>query len=177
MIKCPAAKWVSAMADAAQPADAKPSKKGIAGKILGPLLLILAAAGAGAGGAYLMPMLVPQHGEKPRPPSPKVAPLEYVELDNSFTSNLKDTGRFVQLRIAISTQGGTTVVEAVERHRLAIIAAVLGVLAETGEADLDAPGGREALTRKMRIAINDVLQRKSGIAGVDDVFLTSFVLQ
>jgi flagellar basal body-associated protein FliL len=29
----------------------------------------------------------------------------------------------------------------------------------------------------MRLGINDVLQRKSGIAGVDDVFLTSFILQ
>jgi flagellar FliL protein len=112
-----------------------------------------------------------------KPPEPQVAPLEYVELPNSFTANLKDTGRFVQVKIAISTQGGPPVVEAVERHRVAIVAAVLSILTDSTEEDLQANGGRDALARKMRIAINDVLQRKSGIAGVDDVFLTSFVLQ
>lgn len=156
-------------------ADA-PAKKGLLARLLLPVLLLLGGAAAGAAGALLVPPLLPGAGPA-KPPAPKVAPLEYVEIDNSFTANLKDTGRFLQVRIAISTQGGATVVEAVERHKVAIIAAVLGVLAETGEADIMAPGGREALTRKMRIAVNDVLQRKSGIAGVDEVFLVSFVLQ
>ncbi len=166
------------MADAATAADATPppKKKGLIGKLLLPLILLLAGAGAGAAGMMFMPDLKPQDGTQ-KPPAPTVAPLEYVEIDNSFTANLKDTGRFIQVRIAISTQGGPPVVEAVERHRVAIVSAVLGVLAETGEADISVPGGREALTRRMRIAINDVLQRKSGIAGIDDVFLTSFVLQ
>jgi flagellar basal body-associated protein FliL len=161
------------MADAAA---VTPPKKGLLARLLLPLLLLLGGAGAGAAAALLIPPLLPQAGPA-KPPAPKIAPLEYVEIDNSFTANLKDTGRFLQVRIAVSTQGGPPVVEAVERHRVAIIAAVLGVLAETGEADITAPGGREALTRKMRIAVNDVLQRKSGIAGVDEVFLVSFVLQ
>ena len=165
----------------AEPADAAaaaaPPKKRAIARLLGPLILVIVAAAAGAGGALLLPQFLPQSGAAEKPPAPKIAPLEYVEIENSFTSNLHDTGRFVQLRIAISTQGGAPVVEAVTRHRVAIVSAVLEVLSETGEADLNAPGGREALTRRMRIAINDVLQRKSGIAGVDDVFLTSLVLQ
>lgn len=165
------------MAEKAETAEPAAPGKGLIGRIVGPLMLIVAAVAAGAGGAYVMPMLVPQPGAAAKPTPPRVAPLEYVEIENSFTSNLRDTGRFIQIRVAISTQGGAPVVEAVERHRVAIISAVLGVLAETGEADLNAPGGREALTRRMRIAINDVLQRKSGVTGVDDVFLTSFVLQ
>ncbi len=177
MIPGTVARTGATMAEKAEAAEAKAGEKGLVGKVLGPLVLIIAAAAAGAGGAYVMPMLAPQPGATPKPPAPKIAPLEYIEIDNSFTSNLRDTGRFVQIRVAISTQGGTPVVEAVDRHRVAIISAVLGVLAETGEAELNAPGGREELTRKMRIAINDVLQRKSGVAGIDDVFLTSFVLQ
>ena len=81
------------------------------------------------------------------------------------------------MKIAISTQGGPPVAEAVKRHHVAIVAAVLDILADTREEDLASPGGRDVLTRKMRLSINDVLQRKSGIAGVDDVFLTSFVMQ
>jgi flagellar FliL protein len=165
------------MADAA-PATSElaPKKKGLLGRIFVPLLMLLVGAGAGAGGAMFIPTLLP-HSDEKKVEKPKVAPLQYVEIDNSFTSNLKDTGRFVQVRIAVSTNGGETVVEAVERHKLAIIAAVLDVLSDTSEAELGAPGGRDKLSRQMRMAINDVLQRKSGIAGVDDVFLTSFVLQ
>lgn len=156
-------------------AEAAAPKKGLVGRLLLPLVLLLTGAGAGAGGAIFLPGLVPQSGAAK--PEPKVAPLEYVEIDNSFTSNLKDTGRFVQLKIAVSTQGGPPVLEAVERHRLALIAVVLGILADSSEAELREPAGRELLTRRMRVAINDLLQRKSGIAGIDDVFLTSFVLQ
>jgi flagellar FliL protein len=162
-------------------ADAAPKKKGLIGRLLLPLLLLLGGAAAGAAGAIFAPTLMPHppgaDGAKEKPPTPQVAPLEYVELPNAFTANLKDTGRFVQVKIAISTQGGPPVVEAVERHKVAIVAAVLGILTDSTEEELQAPGGRDALARKMRIAINDVLQRKSGIAGVDDVFLTSFVLQ
>ncbi len=151
-------------------------KPGLLKRLLLPVLLLVAGAVAGAAGSVFVPKLIPRSAAE-KPPAAEVAPLEYVEIENSFTSNLKDTGRFVQMKIAISTQGGAPVVEAVKRHHVAIVAAVLGVLAETGEGELSAPGGREALARRMRVVINDVLQRKSGLAGVDDVFLTSFVLQ
>jgi flagellar basal body-associated protein FliL len=157
-------------------ADAPP-KKSLLARILLPLLMLIGGAAAGAAGAIFAPTLLPSTQGKEKPETPEVAPLEYVELPSPFTANLKDTGRFVQVKIAISTQGGPPVVEAVERHRVAITAEVLGVLTDTGEEELATAGGREALARRMRIAINDVLQRKSGIAGVDDVFLTSFILQ
>ncbi len=164
------------MPDAAITPATEAPRPGLLKRLMLPLLLVIAGAAAGAAGAILAPTLLPQSGEK-KPPAPQIAPLQYVEIDNSFTANLKDTGRFVQVKIAISTQGGQPVVEAVERHHVAIVSAVLAQLADTDEARLVQPGGREALARSMRMAINDVLQRKSGIAGVDDVFITSFVLQ
>lgn len=176
------------MAESLTFADEPPKAKkgGKLKRILLPLLLLVVGLGAGAAGMYFAPTLLPgllpaASGEagqlQPKPPAPKVSPLTYVELPNSFTSNLKGSGRFIQVKIAISTHGGPPVVEAVERHRVAIVAAVLQILAETSEDDLEAPGGRDRLTGRMRMAINDVLQRKSGVAGVDDVFLTSFVVQ
>lgn len=163
------------MAEAAAVVE-QPPRKGFLARLILPLALLLAGAGAGAAGAYFVPILLPNQG-KETPPKPQVAPLQYVEIDNNFTANLQDTGRFAQVRIAVSTQGGTPVVDAVTRHKPAIVAAVLSILAEAGEEDLHSSAGREALTRRMRIAINDVLQRKSGIAGIDDVFLVNFVLQ
>lgn len=164
------------MADAAEAPAEAPPKKGLLARLLVPLLMLVSGAAAGAAGAVFMPTLIPMP-EAETPPAPEVAPLQYVEIPTPFTANLKDTGRFVQVKIAISTQGGQPVVEAVERHRVAIVAEVLGVLTDTSEEQLATAAGREALARRMRLGINDVLQRKSGIAGVDDVFLTSFILQ
>jgi flagellar FliL protein len=165
-------------------APGKPAGRRGLMRIILALLLLLAGVGAGIGAAMFVPGLLPASPtgpaeEAPARPKvvPKASPLEYVEIDNVFTSNLKDSGRFVQVRIAVSTHGGKPVVDMLERHRLAIISVVLGVLAEATEAELSQPGGRDQLTRQMRIAINDLLQRKSGIAGIDDVYLTSFVVQ
>lgn len=154
-----------------------PPRSGLVKRLALPLLFLVTGVAAGVGGAIFVPPLLPAAENPDKAPTPRHAPLEYVEIDNSFTANLKDTGRFVQVRVAISTQGGQPVVDAVERHRIAIIAAVLAILADTGEEELAAPDGRDRLTRRMRVSINDVLQRKSGIAGVDDVFLTSYVVQ
>jgi flagellar FliL protein len=164
------------MAEAAEAPAEAPAKKGLLKKLLLPLLLLVGGAAAGAAGAVFAPTLIPMPAAE-KPPAPEVAPLQYVEIPTPFTANLKDTGRFVQVKIAISTQGGQPVVDAVERHQVAIVAEVLGVLTDTSEEQLSTAAGREALTRRMRLGINDVLQRKSGIAGVDDVFLTSFILQ
>lgn len=175
----PEAPAPSAAATAAPAGEA--ARPGLLKRLILPVLLVVAGAAAGVAGAvlapaFLPPALLPQSGPE-KPPEPRISPLEYVEIDNSFTANLKDTGRFAQVKIAISTQGGAPVVEAVKRHHVAIVSAVLGTLADTQESELTETGGRDALARRMRIAINDVLQRKSGIAGVDDVFITSFVLQ
>jgi len=164
------------MAEAAEAPAGAPAKKGLLARLLLPLLLLVGGGAAGAAGAVFIPTLMPKPAAE-RAPKPEVAPLQYVEIPTPFTANLKDTGRFVQVKIAISTQGGQPVVDAVERHRVAIVAEVLGVLTDTSEEQLATAAGREALTRRMRLGINDVLQRKSGIAGVDDVFLTSFILQ
>lgn len=163
-------------------------KPGLVKRLLLPLVLLLVGLAAGAGAMLVAPTYFPElfpgaapegEGEAPAPKPRKVkqAPLSYIELDNSFTANLKDSGRYIQVKIALSTHGGEPVAEAVAQHKVAIVAATLAVLADTTQEDLEAPGGRDRLAARMRMAINDVLMRKSGAAGIDDVFLTSFVVQ
>ena len=151
-------------------------KRGLMQRLLLPALMLLGGVGGGFAAAHLLPPYVAAL-TAPKAPQPQPSPLQYVSIDNSFTANLKDSGRFVQVQIAVSTQGGQVVVDMVERHHLAIVAAVLDVLAATTETELQQPGGRGELARRMRVAINELLQRKSGLAGVDEVYLTSFVLQ
>ncbi|MGL4541768.1 MAG: flagellar basal body-associated FliL family protein [Polymorphobacter sp.] len=158
---------------------------------LGRLLMLIAmfAAGiaAGGGGAVialsqlgtLSALVGSATAAKPAAEPSPAAPvkLDYVELDNAFTSNLVDTGRYLQVRIAVSTRGGPGVVAAITEHRLAIVSAILAVLGEAGEADVADRAAKDRLRASVRTAINDVLRRKAGTAGIDEVYFTSLVVQ
>ncbi len=162
------------MSDAPVP---KPKKKGG----LMPVLLVVAAfaggAAAGGGGAVMAFASMPG-GKGAAAPEPKEkAHLDYVEIDNAFTTNLVDTGRFLQLRIAVSTTGGPATVAALATHKLAIVSAVLGVLGDASEADVSGAAAKAKLRRELRQIIDTVLRQKAGVAGVDEVFLTSLVVQ
>ena len=138
-------------------------------------------AGAAAGGGAVTGLMILRPaatGGSNKTIAPVVAgPVDYVELDNAFTSNLADTGRYLQLRIAVSTAGGLPVTAALTQHKLAIVSAVLAVLGEVGEADVADRAAKTKLRASVRAAINDVLQRKAHITGVDEVFFTSLVVQ
>jgi len=146
-----------------------------------PIVAAFAGAAAGGGGALvgiatLRPQLL---GGKVEAAHVVVAatPVEYVELDNAFTSNLADTGRYLQLRIAVANTGGPAVAAALAQHKLAIVSAVLAVLGEMGEADVADRAAKAKLRVTIRLAINDVLNRKAHVAGIDEVFFTSLVVQ
>ncbi|GGI92011.1 hypothetical protein GCM10007973_30280 [Polymorphobacter multimanifer] len=177
------------MADA-KPKDETPGKppkarKGGMLKTLGlGLAFILAAGAAGLGatvgvlkfGSSYLPGKAAESGHAPSTAS-LVLPIEYVEIDTPFTSNLVDTGRYLQVRLSVGTTAGPAVVAAVTRHKPAIISAVLGVLGEATEADVADRAAKDAMRVKVREAINAVL-RGRGVAGaVDEVFFTSLVIQ
>ncbi len=151
------------------------------------LMLIAAAfaggAAAGGGGAVMAVMQLgglPVAGGKVKAAANDDATpgkLDYVELDNAFTSNLVDTGRYLQLRIAVSTTGGPAVTAALVKHKLAIVSSVLAVLGEMGESDIATRAAKDKLRTQVRTVINDVLRRKAGTAGIDEVYFTSLVVQ
>jgi flagellar FliL protein len=136
---------------------------------------VIALSQLGSLGGLIGGAPVKYEAEAPAPAVP--TKLDYVELDNAFTSNLVDTGRYLQLRIAISTHGGPTVTAAIAQHKLAIISAVLAVLGEAGEPDVADRAAKDRLRANIRTAINDVLRRKAGTTGVDEVYFTSLVVQ
>lgn len=147
----------------------------------GRLVLITAAfaGGAAAGGAGAVMAFASMSGGPGAHAAAKAEParLEYVEIDNAFTTNLVDTGRFLQLRIAVSTTGGPATVAALTQHKLAVVGAVLGVLGDLSEADVAGGPAKAKLRRKLRETIDAVLRQKAGTAGIDEVYLTSLVVQ
>ena len=150
------------------------------------LLIILAfVAGAGAGGfggvigATRLGLggLGDGHGAREVVARVEQGPLEYVDIDNAFTSNLVDTGRYLQLRISVSTTGGEPLVAAIKQHKPALISTVLSVLGELSEIDVANRAAKDKLRTRLKLAINDALTAKGVGGGIEDVFFTSLVVQ
>jgi flagellar FliL protein len=101
----------------------------------------------------------------------------YFSFSEDFTSNLKGTASLVQVSIACSTHRDYRVVLWLKKHELPIRSAMLAVLADTAEEDVETPKGKEGLQRRLTAAINKVLTDTEGFGGVDAVYFKSFIVQ
>lgn len=123
------------------------------------------------------------HGEEAPHKVPKPVPEEekfqtsYYTFADPITSNLRDSQRFLQIQIGVSTQYDPSVVANVEAHKLALQSDMLAVISTFSEADIDGPDGRALLGRALRDAINARLEKAEGFGGIEDVFFPSFMIQ
>ena len=115
--------------------------------------------------------------QKKETPSVDTFVTSYFEFDGNFTSNLRDSRKFLQLGVGISTQYDETVVENVELHQLALRSEILGTVSDFTEEDIRGKEGRDRLAAKMVEAINAKLEVLEGFGGINSVHFTSFVLQ
>jgi flagellar FliL protein len=101
----------------------------------------------------------------------------YYAVDQTFTSNLRDTDGFMQLGIGVATYYDQKVIDHVTNNIMPIRSAVLMVLADQDSFALQTPEGKKALQKQLKDAINQVLISKEGFGGIDDVYFTSFIIQ
>ena len=172
------------MATTAAETDAKPAKtKGAGGAGKTVLIVIAATLGAAAGGfgAVIAAGALGFGGGGTAKHTEAAAPaahaVEYVELEQAFTSNLADTGRYLQVKLSVSQSGGGAITSAMAQHKPAIVSAVLGVLGEASEADVATREAKDRLRRRLQQVINETLKHNGVAGGVDEVFFTSLVVQ
>lgn len=101
----------------------------------------------------------------------------YYEFPGNFTTNLRDSRKFLQVAIGVSTQYDEIVIQNVETHQLALRSEVLGVISEFTEEQVQGKEGRDAIAAAMRDAINEKLEDLEDFGGIEGVHFTSFVLQ
>ena len=101
----------------------------------------------------------------------------YYQIEAPFTSNLKDSGSFAQISLAIATYYDSRLLENIKQHEIAVRSAVLMRIADQDEMVLSTPQGKEALQKELKDAINKILLEKTGFGGVDNVYFTNFVIQ
>lgn len=189
------------MSDAALPdLDGRP-KGGFFKKLITWLLatIVLAGAGFGAGFYYADAPLSPSQevlrlieknaadaaAEEETGPMrvPREMPqteqfeTSYYEFPDALTTNLKGSRRFLQVGVGLSTQYDATVIANVERHAMALRSDMLGVMSGFTEEEVEAEGGRDKLSTRLKDAINARLLELEGFGGIEDVFFRTFVLQ
>ena len=101
----------------------------------------------------------------------------YFEFPGTFTTNLMNSRRFLQVGLGVSTQYDDTVMGNVEAHQLALRSEILNTMSEFSEADVQGKTGREALAIALRDSINLKLVDLEDFGGIQEVHFTSFVLQ
>lgn len=109
--------------------------------------------------------------------APETFVTSYYEFPGNFTTNLRDSRKFLQIGIGISTQYDESVVQNVETHQLALRSEILGIISGFTETDVQGKQGRDAMALAMRDAINAKLTELEGFGGVEGVHFTTFILQ
>jgi len=103
--------------------------------------------------------------------------IAYYSFPEDFTSNLRNSEGMVQMSLAASTRYDGRVLMWLDEHQLAVRSRLLVEIADTDEADVLSPEGKQRLQKRLTAAINDVLETNEGFGGVDNVHFRSFIVQ
>ena len=90
-------------------------------------------------------------------PENQVFLTTYYEFPGSFTTNLMNSRKFLQISVGVSTQYDDRVMVNVEAHQLALRSEILGTMSEFTEESIQGKAGREALATSLQDAINSKL--------------------
>lgn len=113
---------------------------------------------------------------KPVPQEEKFV-TSYYEFPSPFTTNLKNSRKFIQAGLGIGTQYDASVIENLKKHELAVRSEVLLILADQTEADLIGIENRKKVQDKIRDGINMILTERERFGGIENVFFTTLVMQ
>jgi flagellar protein FliL len=110
-------------------------------------------------------------------PDPKKYEITYFPIEQQFTSNLVDGESFIQIGLSIGTYYDGRMIANIKRQMVPIRSAVLTVLSTQNASIISSPEGRQMLQAQLTRSVNHVLRDKEGFGGVENVYITSMVIQ
>jgi flagellar FliL protein len=109
----------------------------------------------------------------------KLEPALYVPLDPPFVVSF-ETGdgetRFVQLTLQAMARSEKTI-NAIKQHAPAIRNSFLFLISGYKVEDLATLKGKEKLRAEMLVAANEIMEKNTGSAGIEELYFTSLVIQ
>ena len=101
----------------------------------------------------------------------------YFEFPGEFTTNLKDSRKFLQVGVGVSTQYDEKVMEIVDQHQLAMRSEILSIMSDFTEETISGSKGKKALSNDLLKGLNLKLEALKEFPGIESVYFTSFILQ
>jgi len=100
-----------------------------------------------------------------------------MQIEKDFLVNLMNSKKVMSVSLALMTHYDERVFENVKKHELALRSAVLDVLRQVPESDINKPEFRVELARKIRNAMNSLLEKYEDFGGIEEVLYTNMVIQ
>ncbi len=101
----------------------------------------------------------------------------YLELERPLLANVTGSRKVMQIRLAVMTYYDERVFNNIKKHEFALRSAILDVMRQSTEADINKPVFRTELAEKIRLTVNALLEKYEDFGGVEEVHFTEFVVQ
>jgi flagellar FliL protein len=111
--------------------------------------------------------------------TPESARFEYsyMQIEKDFLVNIMGSKKVMSISLAVMTHYDERVFANVKKHDFALRSAILDILRQVPEADVNKPEFRVELARKLRDAMNTLLEKYEDFGGIEEVLYTNFVIQ
>ena len=101
----------------------------------------------------------------------------YFEFPGDFTTNLKNSKKFLQISVGVSTQYDEKVMEVVDQHQLSLRSVILSIISDFTVEDIAGSEGKNKLAKDLLDGMNKKLDELKEFPGIEGVYFTSFVVQ
>lgn len=108
---------------------------------------------------------------------PELLETLYLQLTDSFTIQLRDSGSMMQVKLALRTPYGQPMVDEISAHEIGIRAALLESLSSVEGATASSENFRSLVEPDLRDAANAILEEQNVFPGIDLVLFTEFLMQ
>jgi len=111
--------------------------------------------------------------------TPESARFEYsyMQIEKDFLVNIMNSKKVMSISLAVMTHYDERVFANVKKHDFALRSAILDILRQVPESEVNKPEFRVELSRKIRDAMNTLLEKYEDFGGIEEVLYTNFVIQ
>jgi len=129
---------------------------------------------------WLALFTIPSWAEEEEGEAPQAPKILYYKITDPFTINFlkqsKQEVRYLQIKVTLMASE-QTVLDSADKNLPMIQDSLRMLFSEQSMESVGSVEGRRALQQSTIDAVNSVLKKETGTAGVDDVYFTSFILQ
>lgn len=111
--------------------------------------------------------------------SPELSKFQqsYYQLEKELVVNIANSRKVMQASVAIMTHYDERVISNVEKHSFPLRNAMLIVMSQQTEQSIVDPEFRRLLAEELKLVMNATLEQLEDFGGIEDVYLTEFVVQ